>query len=230
MYSKRGLFNFVMVRRERLYHALNSADFRRKTHHFIHIPKNGGRSVRVALAMRRVALELPPHSRYIELETRSDRKYFCVIRNPWRRTASRYLYTKVNSEEWPDDDPRKHYIMQASFDDYVREQAEFAVPRHPDRTWPLSLWINQLEWITDQHGNVAGDCLRLESIDEDISAYFGRQISVPYWKSMRTGIYDYRTLYTPETIQIVADTFAKDIEYFGFDFEGQATRNTFTLS
>jgi hypothetical protein len=46
---------------------------------------------------------------------------------------------------------------------------------------------------------------------------------------MQTGAYDYRTMYTPKTRQMVADAFAKDIEHFGFDFEGPATRNTYTL-
>jgi hypothetical protein len=218
-----------MVIRTRLYHTLNSLDFRRKSHHFIHIPKNGGRSVRDALTLRRVALELPLHSRYRDLEIRAELRYFCTVRNPWSRTASRYLYMKVNSREWSNDDPRKKYIMIVSFDDYVREQRVFSIPQQPERPWPLSLWINQLEWITDHDGHVAGDCLRLETIDEDISAYFGRRIKVPHRQSVRTGTYDYRTLYTPKTIQIVADTFAKDVDYFGFDFDGSATRNTFTL-
>ena len=217
------------VLRSRIRHWLNSVDFRRKTHHFIHIPKNGGRSIRDALALRRVALELPLHSRYIDLEARPDVRYFCTVRNPWSRTASRYLYTKLNSQDWQDDDPRKIYIESVSFDDYVREQRVFAIPHQPDRPWPLSLWINQLDWITARDGRVAGDCLRLETIDEDISAYLGCRIEVPHASSTRTGTYDYGEMYTPATMRVVAETFAKDIEHFGFDFEGPATRNTYTL-
>ena len=151
------------------------------------------------------------------------------MRNPWSGTASRYLYTKVNARVWPDNDPRKQYILRVSFEDYVREQKVFPIPHQPDRPWPLSLWINQIEWITDEAGNVAGDCLRLETLDDDISAYLEREIKIPHTPAMRTGTYDYRALYTPQLIRIVADTFAKDIEHFRFDLEGPAVRNTYTL-
>jgi hypothetical protein len=217
------------VLRTRIYHLLNSFDVRRKTHHFIHIPKNGGRSVREALTLRRVALERPIHARYVDLAAKTDGRYFCTVRNPWSRTASRYLYSKINADEWPEDDPRKGYVMRVSFDEYIRDQRVFAIPHEPDRPWPLSLWINQLDWITGHDGDVVGDCLRLEALDDDISIYFGRRINVPHARSMQTGAYDYRTMYTPKTRQMVADAFAKDIEHFGFDFEGPATRNTYTL-
>jgi hypothetical protein len=34
-------------------------------------------------------------------------------------------------------------------------------------------------------------------------------------------------MYTDELAEIVAKTFQADIDYFGFTFEGTATRNTF---
>ncbi len=44
---------------------------------------------------------------------------------------------------------------------------------------------------------------------------------------INVGTYDgiYRDIYTPETIQIVADWYSDDINYFGFDFGTAATRN-----
>ena len=35
----------------------------------------------------------------------------------------------------------------------------------------------------------------------------------------------YKNIYTPETIQIVADWYKEEIDYFGFDFDTSATRN-----
>jgi hypothetical protein len=213
----------------RLGHAVNALDPRPKTCHFIHIPKNGGTAVRLALTLRRVALERPIHARYVELEPRTDRRYFCVVRNPWSRTASRYLYTRRIAQEWPDTDPRKQYIMRASFEDYVEDRRVFGVPGQPHRTWHMSLWIDQLSWITDAGDEVSGDCLRFEALEEDLRAYFGRHVRVPRASPLRAAPYDYRSMFSDRTVQEVADTYARDIEYFGFDFHGAAVRKTYTL-
>ena len=216
--------------RMRISHTLNALDPRPKTRHFIHIPKNGGRAVRLGLSLRRVALERPIHSRYVDLEPRIGRRYFCVVRNPWSRTASRYLYAKRNARDWPDADPRKQYIMGVSFEEYIADRRVFPIPEQPDRPWPLSLWLDQLEWITDGDGKVSGDCLRFEALGDDLSAYFGRRMSVPHASLLATEPYDYRSMYSSRGVQMVAETFATDIEHFGFDFDGSAVRNTYTLS
>lgn len=220
---------FLFRLRMRWAHRLAALDPRPKTRHFIHIPKNGGRAVRLALAFERVALEMPLHARYVELTPDPGVRYFCIVRNPWSRTASRYLHTRKNALEWPETDPRRRYIFSTTFEEYVSDQRVLADPARAESAWPLSLWINQLDWITDRYGNIAGDCLRLEALDEDLSAYFHRHIRVPKARQLRAQPYDYRSMYTHRTIQRVADTFARDIEYFGFDFEGAATRNTHRL-
>ena len=229
--SKRlGVTEDTILRlRVRIGHTLNALDPRPKTRHFIHIPKNAGRAVRLALILKGVALERPLHSRYVDLEPTPGRRYFCIVRNPWSRTASRYLHTKRNAHEWPDSDPRRQYILGATFEEYVADKRLFEIPAQPGKPWPLSLWIDQLDWITDAEGRAAGDCLRLEALGEDLSAYFGRRIRVPDARPLRTESYDYRAMYTARTIQKVADTFARDIEHFGFDFDGAAVRNTYTL-
>ncbi|MEQ1856289.1 MAG: hypothetical protein ABL963_07460 [Longimicrobiales bacterium] len=216
--------------RVRISHTLNALDPRPKTRHFIHIPKNGGMAVRLALALKGVALERPLHSRYVDLEPKTGRRYFCVVRNPWSRTASRYLYTKRNAAEWPDTDPRRQYIESVTFEQYIDDRRVFPIPGQVDRAWPLSLWIDQLDWITDRKGSVAGDCLRLEELDGDLSAYFGRHINVQRASLFRTGPYNYRSMYSARAIQAVADAFARDIDHFGFDFDRGATRNTYALS
>jgi hypothetical protein len=38
---------------------------------------------------------------------------------------------------------------------------------------------------------------------------------------------DYRDIYSPRTIRIVADWYAADIERFGFDFDTPASKNTY---
>ncbi len=91
---------------------------------------------------------------------------------------------------------------------------------------PLSSWFNQLEWLRDETGTVVCDCLRMEQLPEDLRTYLGRPIRLRRKNETRSR-YDYRVMYTDELREIVAETFRDDIEYFGFTFDGAATRNVF---
>lgn len=202
-------------------------------YHFIHIPKNGGNSVRSALKRRSdVSVSNPFHYRYVDIADKvgRDLRFFCIVRNPWSRTASRFNFAKQNSIGWPSDDPRRLYIADATFEDFVKDQRIFSIPDHPDQPWmgPMNSWFNQLEWVRDEENRVVCDCLRLECLDEDMSIYFGDSIRIPR-KNVTKDRYDYRTLYTDELAEVVAITFQDDIDYFGFNFDGTATKNIVTL-
>lgn len=199
--------------------------------HFIHIPKNAGESVRAALDREwDVSLSTPYHYRYVDIAGKVGRqlRFFAVVRNPWSRTASRYHFARQNAERWPIDDPRRKYIAQATFADYVKDRRLFPIPEHPEQPWmgPLSSWFNQLEWVRDENGLVACDCLRMERLDKDLSAYLGRDLELRK-RNVTQARFDYREMYTDELATIVADFFKEDIEYFGFSFDGPATRNVF---
>jgi hypothetical protein len=198
---------------------------RPKRYHFIHIPKNAGRSIRHVLELRGgVILTRPLHYRYRDLQPR-QLKYFGVVRNPWSRTASRYHYSKQTAKNWPDSDKRKAYITDVSFKDFVMDQRVFEIPEHPGQPWmgPMTSWFDQLEWLEDENHQVVCDCLRFEHLASDLDSYFGEKLRLPH-KGPKSG--DYRPLYTDALAEIVAKRFARDIEYFGFTFDGAATRNT----
>jgi hypothetical protein len=202
-------------------------------YHFIHIPKNGGESVRFALELHKdISLSTPFHFRYVDIvdELGPELKYFCIVRNPWSRTASRYMFGKQNANRWSDDDPRRKYILSTSFESFVKDQHIIPIPEHPGMPWmgPLSSWFNQLEWMKDKDGRVMCDCLRLECLDEDLSAYLNRETRISRQNVTNTR-YDYRSMYDEELKQIVAETFEEDIDYFGFDFESGATKNIVSL-
>jgi hypothetical protein len=93
----------------------------------------------------------------------------------------------------------------------------------------MNSWFNQLEWLTDGSGEIRCDCLRLERLEQDLETYFAEPIHVPR-ENITKNRYNYRDMYTPRIVSIVAETFARDIEYFGFAFEGPATRNTVASS
>jgi len=206
-------------------------DPRRARFHFIHIPKNAGHSVRDALYLQPdISLSRPYHYRYVDIADQVGRrlKFFAVVRNPWSRTASRYIFGRQNAAAWPADDPRRVFIAKATFADFVRERRDLPIPEHPGRPWmgPLSSWFNQLEWLHDESGVVVCDCLRMERLEDDLAAYLRRRIKIRR-RNVTREEYDYRTMYTDQLVEIVADLFRDDIEHFGFDFEGPATRNIF---
>lgn len=217
--------------RPHLKRAIRSLWYRRRNarFHFIHIPKNAGEAVRAALYRQRdVSMSSPFHYRYIDIADRVGRQlhYFAVVRNPWSRTASRYHFARQNASRWADSDPRKQFIAGASFEDFVRQQRVIPIPEHPGQPWmgPLSSWFNQLEWVRDERGHVACDCLRMEHLDEDLPGYLQRPLRLPR-RNVTQARYDYRAMYTDESTAIIARLFHDDIEYFGFSFEGPATRN-----
>ena len=207
---------------------------KRYKYHFIHIPKNGGNSVRQALKRRAdVSVSRPYHYRYVDIADAvgRDLQFFCIVRNPWSRTASRFVFAKQNAESWPNDDPRRLYIEQASFADFVHDQVTLPIPGRPDQPWmgPMNSWFNHLEWIRDEQNEVVCDCLRLEHISDDLNAYFAATIELGK-RNVTHERYDYRSMYDDDLADVVARTFAEDIDYFGFTFEGAATRNIATLT
>lgn len=121
-------------------------------------------------------------------------------------------------------------MATATFDDFVRDRKFFTIPEHPGQPWmgPMNSWFNQLEWIRDENGIVRCDCLRLEHLSDDMCGYFGTRVRLPE-ANVTKKRYDYRDMYNDETAQIVADTFQEDIDYFGFRFDGSATKNIVTL-
>jgi hypothetical protein len=203
-------------------------------YHFIHIPKNAGEAVRHALFFRQdVSLSSPFHYRYVDIADRvgRDLRFFAVIRNPWSRTASRYHFARQTAGLWRDDDPRRRFIADASFADFVRRQEILPIPEHPNQPWmgPLSSWFNQLEWIRDEQRRVACDCLRMENLDEDLASYFGTPVALRK-RNITNARYDYRAMYTDELAGIIEKLFRADIEHFGFRFDSGATRNVFALA
>jgi len=82
-----------------------------------------------------------------------------------------------------------------------------------------------MDYVTDEDGNLQCDVLRTESLNADITKYFGFDPKLQRRNVSNIKNVDYRDVYTPETKKIVADWYGEDIEFFGFTFEGPATKN-----
>ncbi len=218
-----------------------------KKHLFIHIPKNGGMAVREApmlrdkiiLANRRrlksrlyaddllksmQAKNLHPgyeHARLrdVDKSVRLGTKVFSVVRNPWSRTFSRFrFYLQTGGGA----------LRQASIDNGNFEK--FLETRHRWGSEPYywhraSLgWYCQLDYLVDEQNHVRVDVMRQESLSRDLCSYLGIEGGIAMKNTSIGKGLAYKDFYTDRTIQIVADWYKKDIEYFDFDFDTAARR------
>tara|TARA_B100000214_G_scaffold363694_1_gene329481 strand:+ start:556 stop:1311 length:756 start_codon:yes stop_codon:yes gene_type:complete len=234
---------------------------------FIHIPKNGGMSLRHDTTMKKHILLAEPrnhkspeytkavletmykngdhhgwqHARWRDLnpDLITTTEAFAIVRNPWARVVSRFMFAKkviegekkINRFQWDG----KTYVIHTGKSDYadISSFEAFLEERHKwgnkKYMWHRAVrgWYPAYDYVSDSKDNVRCDILRLEHIDEELPKYFGfekmhlRPRNVTGYKK------DYKDFYTKETIQIVADWYKKDIDFWGFDFDTSATKNTY---
>lgn len=214
---------------------------------FIHIPKNGGMTIRHSSKLKKriiiVKKDKLISSSYLQglkrhMKSLKDhngieharwrdvhpdwRKFdaFCLIRNPWSKVSSRYQWAKacIQSGASP-----KGYADVSSLEAFLEERHKYG---KMDYMWHRAIrgWYPQLDHITDDKGNVQVDCLRTERLDDEIRMYFKiPEMTGP--RNVTVGKVPYAEIYNKKTIQIVADWYQRDIDYFGFDFDTPAQKN-----
>ncbi len=188
---------------------------------FIHIPKNGGSSVKADERTNKFVIfntGVGWHSRWKDTPKKISDAYkaFGIIRNPWSRTVSRYMFG-VESIYRGD-----HSAIPKNFDEFLETRYVWK------NEWadPIRSWNTQYDYVCDENDIVRCDILRLEFIDDELSPYLN--LNTPYIVRENVGDYtrNYQDYYNNEqTIQIVADWYEQDIDYWGFDFDTSATKN-----
>ena len=225
---------------------------------FIHIPKNGGMTVRKHPKIARQTLfahsqhHINPnytyrlheqmrkygehhgneHARWRDWRKDFREKYraFAIVRNPWARVVSRwkFAYTCMYEKESAIYG-NEDYVNCKTFEDFLESRHEW---KDVEFFWHRAIrgWYPAFDHVSDEEGKVRCDILRFENYDEDLNAYWG--LIEPVRRRNVTG-YDqstYKQYYNEKTIQIVADWYKKDIDHWGFDFDTGATKNTFFKS
>lgn len=221
---------------------------------FIHVPKNGGMTIRKNPDLRRQVILATPdnhisreyteglvkkmratgdemgyeHARYrdIKLSIRHNYQPFAIVRNPWDRVVSRYWFAKKVIEVEKDSNVygRTDYADVSSFEAFLEERHKWGGQEY---MWHRAIrnWYPAYDHVCDEDGVVRCDILRFENYNEDVKAYFST-LHNPQPRNV-TGLLtgSYKDMYNERTIQIVADWYEKDIEHWGFDFETGATKN-----
>ncbi len=202
---------------------------------FVHIQKAGGVTVHELLRerihdLRNILARHAFASRGVEeLEDWDDYFKFAFVRNPWDRLVSWYSMIRANLSEVQETEQRPwHKLLRyvqdnsATFEEFIHNCTDEVEIKEGIR---YSFAYNQLDYVTDEHGKMLVDFIgRLENFDEDIQRVF-RRIGFELETVPRINPSEHRhysTFYTPETEMIVRERFERDIEYFGYEFEGPA--------
>ena len=177
---------------------------------FVHVPKCGGRSIKKVFDFKE-----HDHSGICELDLKyldSNLFRFAFVRNPWDRFVSAYEYLKRGGI--PYYDRTKTVIIKEEcpeFKDFVRA---IDVWKH----WVF--FYPQLDFISID-GTIDIDFIGLfEDLQGDFD-FVCSQIGHPKVKLPhinKTERHHYTEYYNDESIKIVSDYFAKDIDIFKYRF------------
>ena len=217
---------------------------------FVHVPKCAGLTIRYSQVLRPYLVLATPdnhitpeytkglhkvmnkngdhhgneHARWRDIKPSVRNLYdaFAVARNPWDRVVSRYFFAKKVIEVEKKEPVGKHNID--SFEHFLGERDDWF---GKDYLWHRAIrgWYPSADHVCNSSGELKCDMMRFEHLNEDLEKYFevdemSRARNVT---DLNKGTY--RDIYTPETIQIVADWYDEDIKLFGYDFDTGAQKN-----
>ena len=203
---------------------------------FIHVDKAAGTSIQAALrpyakartrsrlrkrlvmlgGMNRLLktdhlLEFPEHvtadvvQKCLPPESYSRLFKFAFVRNPWDRMVSKYAHL-LRREQHP-----RHERVKAMYD--FTEFLEWELKRAE---------ALQSSYVCDAQGRFIVDFVGyFERLPEHFARVCQHLNLQPALENRNTSSHkDYRTYYTPETRDLVAKHFQRDIELFGYGFDG----------
>lgn len=200
---------------------------------FIHIPRCAGTSLERALlplatgavtieelsAVERKAHWLPgghgrQHAKLTAYakETEPGQFFkFAIVRNPWARAVSQieYLQAKKKRQIFTSDDFRENLRVYC--------EASHRIHGH-------DLGACQLDYLVDKSGQVAMDFIgRFESLEEDFKKIcqklgIKKPPALPHIHASSRAK-PHQEYYDKKTADWIRRRFAKDIEYFGYEFE-----------
>ena len=183
---------------------------------FVHIPKCAGNSMWSRhYKLFRHELRKKNFKYFKDSPERNISRFsFSFVRNPWDRLISAYKYL-ANGGNNPRD-----------LKDYESLFSRYKNFRNTILNWDES-FFNQIhfkpqwEWICDDNKNIIVDYVgKFENLQKDYDTVCDK-MSIPRTQlphRNKTERKHYTEYYDDETRRIVAERYARDIEYFGYEF------------
>jgi len=153
---------------------------------------------------------------YMKVDT--HKKFaFTFVRNPWDRLVSAFFFLNKGGSMPKDKDDYEKYVKKynGNFVLFVQEAFKTDEIFNQPHIRPQHLWI------TDNNGKLVTDFIgKFENLQIDFDYVLKKN-----WRfKKKLGFQKrgkhphYKELYTPETSDIVAEVFKKDIELFKYEF------------
>jgi len=180
---------------------------------FVHVSKTGGTSIEHALNPN-VSLDYSNNSHTTGNTSFKDKHWsplqykkeypteyesyfkFAFVRNPWDRLVSNYKWLVFIGK------------IHTSFEDWII-----------DPTWGFNAYL-YTKMLHDNNGNMIDFVGKFENLQEDFNTVCNKigltQRELPH--KNKTNHKHYTEYYNNETRQLVAEKYAKDIEYFDYKF------------
>ena len=172
---------------------------------FIHIPKTGGNSIKKILG-----IQGHEHKNFsLCSKGYADYFSFAFTRNPWDRFVSSFFYLEQGGMFKNDQKNYEKYINGLSFTEFILKYQNDTIG---------------IAHFREQHLYLDGNLSfigKVENYQEDFNTVcdkigIARQQLPQKNKSKHKHYTEY---YNNETREIIAEKYAKDIEYFGYKFE-----------
>lgn len=186
-------------------------------HIFVHIPKNGGTSVDLAWGYR----HLCGHRSVRGFELRVNlKRYFVytVLRNPYERAVSNYLYSRKSESHWHsitgrgqmEPHPDYSLLASATFREYCQMLAQGALRGFGT--------VPQIDFLTSREGRLRLDhAFVLDYINEDFTAFFRKnyrqEIILPQANQSHWEL-PLRAWYDPECRDLIARLYQEDLRLY----------------
>jgi len=166
---------------------------------FVHVFRTGGSSIEQALGGSNTQKK---HASLESIPDWQDYFSFGIVRNPWDRLVSSFMYMKTRKRSLK---TFNEYVQQFTVGNLrtSKQYAQYNVVKNCS-------YIGRFEHLQEDF-NTACDLIGIPN-----------KILPQVWKTKHRL---YKTYFTKEHINIVENAFCGDIEMFGFDFDGTATKH-----
>ncbi|TYP00074.1 sulfotransferase family protein [Geothermobacter ehrlichii] len=162
---------------------------------------------------------------------------FTTIRNPWDRLASAFFWVKSKPEGAPGMN-RAHLSWAPDFSSFVKalyksylqyrdKRPEDNIFLQTERSFvlPRLVYPAQSVYLYNVAKNIAPHAIcHYENLEEDLKRTVGKLLGEKAAQGVKLKILGpsakppYRTLYTPETADMVREIYAEDIKRFSYEF------------